>query len=353
MKNGNLLTGNLWTLGVLCAICVLICVICGLSSSYLSAQQADSDPFNITPAGPNNLAFVQSPTTTVSGGAFNPVVTVRIRDTYNNNSTTANNQITLAVSAGATLGGTYTNVAAESGIATFTGVTISGAAGEYTLTATSTGLTQVTAQFSISAYGAPATLIWASGPASNTQAGSLMSAFTVRVADAYNNNVPGSTVSITTTVTTPVVYQGGTAVAYATAVSDGSGIASFGTISMTLVGTYAFSASSSSLTTITSTGFNITPASSNTLAFTVQPGNTVAGVSISPAVQVTAYDIYSNVVPGVSISMIISPVGTPTTTLTVTTPIVTNASGTATFSDAQITLAGTGYQLRATGTGGP
>jgi hypothetical protein len=353
MTNRKLGIGNL-VIGI--GACIL-CVLCVSAVNTLYAQQADSAPFNITPAGPNNLAFEVSPTTTVSGAVFNPVVTVRIRDTYNNNSTTATNSVTLAVSAGATLGGTYTDVAAESGIATFNGVTISGAAGEYTLTATSGTLTQATATFSISAYGAPTTLIWASGPASNTVAGVYMTAFTVRVADAYNNNVPGSTVSITTTVTTPVVYQAGTAVANATAVSDGSGIASFSTISMTLVGTYAFSASSSSLTTVTSTGFDITPGASNTLAFTVQPVNTVAGVSISPAVVVTAYDRYNNVVPGVSVAITMTPIppaDNTTTTLTVTSsPQITDANGTATFSDAQITLVNTGYRLRATGTGGP
>src|SRR2546428_4564504 len=49
---------------------------------------------------------------------------------------------------------------------------------------------------------------------------------------------------------------------------------------------------------VTSTAFDITPGTATQLAFAQQPSTTVAGVAISPAVQVTALDAAGNPVPG-------------------------------------------------------
>jgi len=48
----------------------------------------------------------------------------------------------------------------------------------------------------------------------------------------------------------------------------------------------------------TSTAFNITAGSAGTLVFTVQPTSTVAGASITPAVEVTARDANGNTATG-------------------------------------------------------
>jgi hypothetical protein len=126
------------TLAIILLISSLLVISISLADAGLTLK---SRKFRVNAGTPNNLAFVQQPTTTTSGTAFNPVVTVRIRDAYNNNCITATNTITLTASAGATLGGT-TAVAAVNGIVTFTDVTVSGStASTYTLTALSYGLT--------------------------------------------------------------------------------------------------------------------------------------------------------------------------------------------------------------------
>ncbi|MBI5778972.1 MAG: hypothetical protein HZA49_05905, partial [Planctomycetes bacterium] len=112
-----------------------------LTASAAGLVFATSTTFNLSGYGSAGaLAFVQQPTDTRSGNPFSPVVTVRILDAYNNFVSNATNPVSITASSGATLGGAYTGVSAVAGIATFTGVTISGTANPYTLTATSAGL---------------------------------------------------------------------------------------------------------------------------------------------------------------------------------------------------------------------
>src|SRR3989441_4729120 len=80
-----------------------------------------------------------------------------------------------------------------------------------------------------------------------------------------------------------------------TPVAAVSGVATFFDLSLNKTGTgYTLTASASGFTTITSTAFDITPGTATQLAFTVQPTTTVAGVTISTAVQVTALDPAGN-----------------------------------------------------------
>src|SRR5205807_2997885 len=109
--------------------------------------------------------------------------------------------------------------------------------------------------------------------------GNVATGFTGAVAIALGSNPGGSTLSGTTPVTAV------------------SGVATF-FVSLNKAGTgYTLAASASGFAPVTSTAFDITPGTATQLAFTVQPSNTVAGVAISPAVQVTALDAAGNPVP--------------------------------------------------------
>src|SRR5207245_8160153 len=92
---------------------------------------------------------------------------------------------------------------------------------------------------------------------------------------------------------------GGSTVSGTTAVAAVSGVATCFDLSVDKAGTgYTLTASASGVPSVTSTAFDVTPGTATQLAFTVQPGNTVAGAMISPAVQVTALDAAGNPVPG-------------------------------------------------------
>src|SRR5205085_230208 len=80
-----------------------------------------------------------------------------------------------------------------------------------------------------------------------------------------------------------------------TTIAAVGGIATFSNLSIDKVGTgYTLTASDASLTGTTSGSFSITPATANSLAFGVQPGTSVAGMAISPAVTVKVFDRFGN-----------------------------------------------------------
>src|SRR2546425_9841311 len=113
---------------------------------------------------------------------------------------------------------------------------------------------------------------------------------------------------------------------------------------------YALSATATGLNAATSSGFNITPGAATQLGFGTQPGTTVAGQQITPAVKVRALDAFGNVATGftgaVAIALGSNPGGS---TLSGTTPVAA-VSGVATFS-VSLNKGGAGYRLT-TGAGG-
>src|SRR5262249_62002414 len=82
-----------------------------------------------------------------------------------------------------------------------------------------------------------------------------------------------------------------------TSLSAVSGVAIFSNVSINKVGSgYTLKASSSGLPTITSAAFDIVVAPATKLIISVQPSNTTAGATITPAVKVTAQDAQGNTV---------------------------------------------------------
>jgi hypothetical protein len=81
-----------------------------------------------------------------------------------------------------------------------------------------------------------------------------------------------------------------------TTVAATAGVATFADLSVDSVGTgYTLTASSAGLADDVSAAFDITAGAATQLAFTVEPTNTVAGVAISPAVEVAARDALGNI----------------------------------------------------------
>ncbi len=184
----------------------------------------------------------------------------------------------------------------------------------------------------------------------NTIAGDLLSpAVKVRAADAQGHDVPGFTGSVTVGLG---ANPGGGTLAGTTTVRAVSGVATFDDLRLNRAGTgYTLTVAASGLTGATSESFAINPGSATQVAFTGQPATTVAGQTITPAVQVTALDPAGNPVPAftgtVSVSFGNNPGGA---TLGGTTSVAA-VSGVASFGDLRITKASTGYWLTARATG--
>jgi len=305
---------------------------------------------------PTKLAFIQGPSSAAAGAAITPAVRVAVEDVNGNIETSDNaTQVSLAIGtnpSGGTLSGGAA-VAVVSGVATFSGLSISRAGSGYTLTASSApSYTAATsAAFTVTA-GAPAKLAFVQGPSGAVVGAAMTPAVTVAVEDA-NGSI--ETADNATKVSLAIgANSGGGTLSGGSAVTVVSGIATFPGLSISAAGTgYTLTASSTpAYTSATSAAFTITgvgPAAK--LAFVAGPSSTGAGVAITPAVTVAVEDASGNVETGDNATMVSVAIGTNPSGGTLSGgSAVTVVSGVATFSGLSISAAGTGYTLTASST---
>jgi len=167
----------------------------------------------------------------------------------------------------------------------------------------------------------------------------------VTARDSVGNTVTSFTSNVVMTIS---VNPGGGTLSGTTTVAAVAGVATFSNLHIDKVGTgYRLAATSGSLNVI-SNAFSITAGTATKLVFTVQPANTAAGATITPAVQVTAQDAGGNTATGFVGNVAIAIKANPGAgTLSGTTPVAAVA-GVATFSTLSINNIGTGYTLTAT-----
>src|SRR5439155_1629593 len=198
---------------------------------------------------------------------------VAVQDAQGNTVTTATTSITVAIGTNpgsGTLAGT-TTVAAVSGVATFSELSLNRVATGYTLTATATGLTGATSSAFNIGVGPAAKLLFTAQP-SNAAAGPANTPpVQVAVQDAQGNTVTTATTSITVAIGTNPAS--GT-LSDTTTVAAVNGVATFANLSINNPGTgYTLTASATVLTGATTSAFNISSSvgTAAKLAFTVQP----------------------------------------------------------------------------------
>src|SRR5207247_4425322 len=119
-------------------------------------------------------------------------------------------------------------------------------------------------------------------------------------------------------------------------------------LSLDKVGTgYTLTASASAAGPVTTRPLYGIPRTPTQLAFTQQPSTTVAGVAISPAVQVTALDPAGNPVPGFTGNVTVAlGINSDDSTLGDTTTVAAE-NGVASFATLTLDKTGTGYWLTA------
>src|SRR5216117_1072018 len=311
-----------------------------------------SAAFDVAPGPATQLEFTVEPTTATAGTVLAPSLRVTALDAAENLVPTFTGNVTVAFGGtsgeGSTLGGT-TTVAAVNGVATFGDLTVSQTGTGYWFTASATGLARAASSAFDVTPGAATQLVFGTEPRTTVADHQISPAVKVRALDALGNLVPSFTGSVSIA---PGNNPGGATFSGTTPVAAVGGVATFFDLSLNKTGTgYTLTASASGFAPVTSTAFDITPGAARQLAFTQQPGTTVAGVAISPAVQVTALDGAGNPVPGFTGSITValgnnpggSTLGGPTT--------VAAVNGVAGFSALTLDKTGTGYWLTATATG--
>ena len=277
-----------------------------------------------------------------SGSAFTTQPVITIKDTFGNTVTDSTASVTMAVSGAnglATTVGT-TTINAVAGVATFSGVGISGTDGtSYTLTFTSTGLTSaiqtITPTFGIATQATLTTQ--AAGSASG-------SAFTtqpiITIKDAFGNTVTNSTASVTMAVSGA---NGLATTVGTTTINAVAGIATFTNVGISgIAGTrYTLTFTSGSLTAtqnITPTFGIATQATLNTPA-----AGAPSGLAFITQPVITINDTFGNTVTNSTASVTMTVSGGASTLGTTT---VNAVAGIATFTNVGIGgAAGNSYTL--------
>ena len=247
-----------------------------LTATDGSLTSAISSSFAVTVGTATKVVFsVQPPATGTAGSALTSFQ-VAVQDA-NGNTVSSTDTVALSIAtgpAGATFAaGSTTSVAAVAGVATFSAVKLN-TAGTYTFTATDTSRTLSTATSSpatIISAAAASKLVFVQGP-TDVAAGSAFSpAITVQAQDQFGNAVAGVTVSLTSSA--------GPLDAGATATTDGTGVATFGSAQInTAAAGLTLTAAASGLTSATSGSFNVVVQVSNGATLTDVAADTGSGV---------------------------------------------------------------------------
>src|SRR5207245_1529825 len=229
---------------------------------------------------------------------ISPAVKVRALDALGNLVPTCTGKLSIAPGnkpGGGALSGT-TPVAAVSGVATFFDLSINKSGSGYTLTASASGFAPVPSTAFDVTPGTATQLAFTVQP-SNTMAGAVITpAVQVSALDGAGNLVPSFTGNMTVALGN---NPGGSTLGGTTTVAAVGGVATFSTLTLDKSAPgYWLSGTATVLSTATSASFNITAGTATQLAFGIQPGTTIAGHQISPAVKVRALDALGNVVPG-------------------------------------------------------
>ena len=182
-------------------------------------------------------------------------------------------------------------------------------------------------------------------PSSATAGVAISPVVAVAIEDASGHTVTSATDVVTMTIAT---NAGGATLTGTVNVVAVNGVAPFPNLTVDKAGTgYRLTAAATGLTGATSTLFDITAGPAASLAFTGQPSSAIAGAVLTPAVQVSARDAYSNLATGFTGTVTVALGANPGAGTLSGTTAVDAVQGVSTFSNLSIQAAGTGYTLTA------
>lgn len=335
-----------------------------LTATAPGLSSATSTAFAITPGPAAALAFTVAlpappAAAATAGAALTPAVQVTARDAEGNTATDFTGSVTLALGANpssATLSGS-TTVAAVTGAASFTTLSVDKTGTGYTLVASSGTLATATSTpFAITA-GAASQLAFTAPPTTAVAGATLAPAVQVTALDALGNAVTGFTGTVHVAITAGTGTSGATLTGV-TSVAASAGVATFATLRIDKTGMvktatgYTLSATATGLGAGTSDPFDITPGAAARLVFTIPPSGGTAGAPIAPPLRVTAQDALGNVVPSFAGAVTLA-IGTNPAAGTLSgTATASAVLGVAAFASVRIDKAGGGYTLVASTPGG-
>jgi len=324
-----------------------------LDAASTGLTGAASAAFDIAAGAASQLVFTQQPTTVAGGATMAPAVTITALDAQQNIATGFAGNVTIAITGGTGTGGAILSgtlsTGAVAGVASFSTLSIDKAGTGYTFTASSGALANATSNAFDVVIGAATHLIFSVQPSNTITGGTMTPGVEVTAQDAGNNTALSFTGDVTMTIGTNP--SGGTLGGSTTVVAV-AGVATFSTLNLDKSGTgYTLAASATGTTGATSAQFNVAAGAAKTLVFSVQPTSGPAGVAITPAVQVTAYDSLNNVATGFTGNIALAIGTNPSSGILSGTTSVAAVAGVASFSNLKIDKMGSGYTLIASSSG--
>ncbi|MFI5232609.1 MAG: Ig-like domain-containing protein [Gemmatimonadales bacterium] len=294
------------------------------------------------------LVMSAIPASATAGAAIGPAITVQARDGLNNLQPSFTGNVTLSLGAnpgGGALAGS-TTVAAVSGVATFSGLSLAKAAAGYRLAATAGTLTPDTsATFTV----VPATAASIAITGGSAQTGSVSSTLAaplgVTVSDAFGNPVGLTNVQF-------AVASGGGTLSSGAVPTNAAGVATAAWTLGALTGAQSVTATASSLAGSPLT-FSATAVAGGAakLAISAQPSSAAAGAAISPPVIVQVKDAAGNLATTYSGSVSLALAANPGGATLGGATTVAAVGGVATFSNVSLNKAAGGYTLAASASG--
>jgi YVTN family beta-propeller protein len=297
-----------------------------LGFSVGAVQSAASNSVTIAPGLPATVTITTQPSATIqSGVTFAQVPVVTVKDGATNLVPGA----TVAVSVGSGGSLTFTNGSATtdgSGVATFTGLTASGLAGDRTLLFTAgTAVSAASSTVTISA-GAPATVAITTQPPTAVQALiAFPTAPVVTVTDGGGNPVANQAVTVSVATGGALTFTNGSAT------TDGSGVATFtGLTANGTAGARTLKFTAGTAVSVPSTSVTLNAGAPDTVTITTQPAAIVQTGVLFPTVPVVKVtDGGGNPVPNQAVT--VSVASGAALTFNAAGTATTNSSGVATF----------------------
>lgn len=281
-----------------------------------------------------------------SGVALASQPTVEVRSANGSRVVGATSAVTVALSGGggASLSGT-TTVAAVNGVATFSGLTVSGAAGTFTLVFSSAGLTSTTSG-AVTLSQVVRQIAITSQP-TGAQSGSIFSPQpTIELRDAANLKVATATNAVTAAIS---AGAGGTL--NGTSIkAAANGIVTYSDLGITGAGTFTLSFSTGGLPTVFSSGITVTLPPATQLALTGLPTGAESGVALATQPVVEVRDASGARVLGATNAVSVSLSGAGSATISGTTT-VSAVNGVATFAGITVSGAAGSFTLVFSSTG--
>jgi len=276
-----------------------------------SLTNTDSGTITVTVGSAAKLVFTTQPGGGTGGTAWTTQPVVTVEDAGGNTVTTDTSTVTVAIAnnagPGGVLSGTLTK-AAVAGVANFSsnGLKIDKIGMGYTLTATDGTLTNATSSAFNITVGSASKLAFIQQPSDSATGASITPALTVAIQDAGGNTVTTSNASITVAIGNNP--QSGT-LSGTNPVSATSGVATFSNLSINKAGTgYTLTATSGTLTSATSSSFNIigtfgVTTTGSTNYPTTNIGNTTGSYSNPNSINYLVADKYVTTVPLTAITI--------------------------------------------------